>query len=96
MEELFNKLTELSDMLKAIKSTQDDVSFKVPPIKGITPPAMTATAPSKPIAPAPESKKDPKKIAEQIKDGSMSTKTQKPLLKIDQKGQWSLVPHSDI
>jgi mRNA-degrading endonuclease RelE of RelBE toxin-antitoxin system len=49
---------------------------------------MTPPKPSKSKIPgiAPTSNKDPKKIAEQIKDGSMSTKTQKILLKWD---QWS-------
>lgn len=41
----------------------------------------------------PDSKKDPKKVAQQIKDGSMSTKTQKVMLKADSvTGQWYLEP----
>ena len=39
---------------------------------------------------APDAKKDPRKIAQQIKDGSMSNKTQKVMLKFDNNGQWTI------
>lgn len=61
----------------------------IPSIKPPSPPSMrmrqpSGSSPSKIPGIAPDSKKDPKKIAEQIKDGSMSTKTQKVMLKWDQ------------
>ena len=67
----------------------------IPAIKPPSPPSMTpgaATAPKIAMGTGPNSKKDPKKVAQQIKDGSMSTKTQKVMLKADKNGQWYLEP----
>jgi hypothetical protein len=97
MEQLIKSLVALIKALKTNKPIQNTSSFSIPPLKPIRPPsvAVSAKAPPKPIAPAPNSKKDPKKIAQQIKDGSMSTKTQK-LIKVDKNGQWSLDPTSEV
>lgn len=100
MEELAKKLKAL---IKAIKTSNPQIkapiAATIPPIKPISPPPMTVShAPTNIPKPGPDSKKDPKKIAQQIKDGSMSTKTQKTLgqvskseiLKFNKSGQWSL------
>lgn len=99
MEELIKKLTQLNDLLKAIKqpSTMKGPTLPaIPAPKQPAPPSMTPKASAAPkIGPtaAPNSKKDPKKVAEQIKNGSMSTKTQKVMLKADSvTGQWYLEP----
>lgn len=103
MEELVKKLTQLTDLLKAMKKPTPTAPTMlvataptIPPIRPPTPPSMT---PAKTAAPkigtgtGPSAKKDPRKVAQQIKDGSMSTKTQKVMLKADSKtGQWYLEP----
>jgi hypothetical protein len=95
MDELFKKLTQLTDLLKAIKPPSVAKGPSIPTIPAIKPPAPPsmapkATATTKMPGMTPAGKKDPKKIAQQIKDGSMSTKTQKVMLKFDKNGQWSL------
>jgi hypothetical protein len=92
MEDLVKKLLEIKALIKAIKASQPNATLpSIPPIKPIRPPSMlTAPKPAKIPGPGPDSKKDPKKVAQQIKDGSMSTKTQKVMLKFDKNGQWSL------
>ena len=99
MEELVKKLTQLTDLLKALKKPTQPSIHKIPEIPAIRPPSPPSMTPSKGISPkiavgaGPNSKKDPKKVAQQIKDGSMSTKTQKVMLKADSKtGQWYLEP----
>lgn len=102
MEELLKKLEELN---KALKTTKAQThlnpqiapklpalpAIKAPPQPSMTPPATTA--PKIGTGEGPNSKKDPKKIAEQIKNGSASTKTVKDVLKADsQTGQWYLEP----
>lgn len=96
MEELVKKLEQLKNLIKAVK-IQTAVKQvgpqlpKLPTPKAPVAPSMTpstAQAPKIGIGNGPNSKKDPKKVAEQIKNGSMSTKTQKTLLKADT-GQWS-------
>lgn len=104
MEDLAKKLEQLKELIKAIRQT------KQAPIKGPTlpqlpghrPPPAPSMTPSAASAPkissgaGPNSKKDPKKVAQQIKDGSMSTKTQKVMLKADSvTGQWYLEPTDD-
>lgn len=76
-------------MLKdSLKTVNQPTIPKIPTIKPPSPPPMTlgaGTAPKIAIGSGPNAKKDPKKVAQQIKDGSMSTKTQKVMLK----AQWS-------
>lgn len=90
MEDFTKKLSQLKDLLKAIKKPTPPASqMTIPKLPGIKPPAMPSITPTSSIAPkigagaGPDSKKDPKKVAEQIKNGSMSTKTQKAMLKAD-------------
>ena len=99
MEELVKKLTQLTDLLKAMKKPDAPKGPALPTLPAIKPPAPPSMTPTKSAAPkigtgaGPDSKKDPKKVAQQIKDGSMSTKTQKVMLKADSKtGQWYLEP----
>ena len=99
MEDLEKKLIQLKELIKAIrqaKPTSGPTLPQIPAPKQPSPPSMT---PSKAAAPkigpgtGPSSNKDPKKVAQQIKDGSMSTKTQKVMLKADSvTGQWYLEP----
>jgi hypothetical protein len=97
MEELYKKLLELNALVKAIMPTNPKpVGFSVPKLQGLRPPAPSpmkvpgVAKDGKIPGLAPDGKKDPKKIAQQIKEGSMSTKTQKVMLKFDKNGQWSL------
>lgn len=98
MEELVKKLTQLTDLLKALKKPDAPKGPALPTLPAIKPPAPPSMTPTKSTAPkigagsGPNSKKDPKKVAQQIKDGSMSTKTQKVMLKTDKNGQWQLEP----
>lgn len=100
MEDLVKRLENLRDLLKAVKTKLNPPampklpeipSHRVPPQPSMTPKATAAPK----IGPGtgPSSNKDPKKVAQQIKDGSMSTKTQKVMLKADSvTGQWYLEP----
>lgn len=98
MEELSKKLEQLLDLLKTVKKIQANSPAlpTIPAPKPPAPPSMkvsSAKAPKIGTGSGPDSKKDPKKIAEQIKNGSMSTKTQKVMLKADSvTGQWYLEP----
>lgn len=92
MDDLSKKLTQLRDLIKALKKPTEMVKGpSIPTIPAIRPPSPPSMTPSKGTAPkigtgeGPNSKKDPKKVAQQIKDGSMSTKTQKVMLK----SEWS-------
>jgi hypothetical protein len=89
MESLLKKLTYLNELIKAIKpikapSLPTIPAPKAPPQPGLNP--GKAAAPKISTGAGPDSKKDPKKVAEQIKSGAMSTKTQKIMLKAQ---QWS-------
>lgn len=100
MEDLLKKIDELFELLKATKSTlvpKSPIPSIIPPIKPVKAPSMIAPkiAGAKLPGVAPDAKKDPKRVAQQIKDGSISTKTQKLMLKgetlsIAKNGQWSL------
>lgn len=102
MEELVKKLEELKKAIKAVKKLNPPTHMSLPQVPSLpaikppAPPSMTppaTTAPKISSGEGPNSKKDPKKVAQQIKDGSMSTKTAKVMLKTDKKtGQWSLEP----
>lgn len=101
MEELAKKLEQLKELIKAIRQTKAANSPmpslpKLPGHKPMAAPSMTpktAGAPKIGAGVGPMSNKDPKKVAQQIKDGSMSTKTQKVMLKADSvTGQWYLEP----
>lgn len=96
MDNLLKKINELMALAKAINASTPAIPA-IPAIKPPPPPSMKAPQKNKKIpGMVLDSKKDPRKVAQQIKDGSMSTKTQKIMLKgeeclkIDQNGQWSL------
>jgi len=91
MESLHKKLEEL---LKAIKSQARPMHPdlpKIPEIKPISSPSATAGGAKPPKMPGinPGSKKDPVKVAQQLKQGK-TQKKQMPLLKVDKNGQWAL------
>ena len=99
MESLSNKVKEILDLIKAIRVESNIGNIpSLPKIRPPAPPSMTPKLGNKTKLPgvAPTTQKDPKKIAQQIKDGSMSTKTQKIMLKgeeclkVEANGQWSL------
>lgn len=100
MEDLAKQLEQLKDLIKAIRQEKAKSSLpalpKLPGHKPVAAPSMSPKAAGAPkIGPGqgPSSNKDPKKVAQQIKDGSMSTKTQKVMLKADSvTGQWYLEP----
>jgi hypothetical protein len=104
MEELVKKLEELNKAIKAAKKLNPQIAPKMPELPSIKAPPQPSMTPSSTAAPkigtgeGPNSKKDPKKMAQQIKDGTMSTKTQKVMLKAAKNGQWTLEsdPPSDI
>lgn len=96
MQDLMKSLLNIRDLIKAIKAVAPAVNSipKLPEIKAPSKPSLTPkTNAVKMPGLNPQSNKDPKKIAEQIKNGSMSTKTQKVMLKTDSvTGQWRLEP----
>lgn len=102
MEDLAKKLEQLKELIKALKvqsKLNAPTAPKMPSLPALKAPPQPTMTPSKAAAPkigigsGPNSKKDPKKVAQQIKDGSMSTKTQKVMLKADSvTGQWYLEP----
>jgi len=79
MDELFKKLDALSDLLKNFNA-----SIKMPKMSSPNVPKPDAGI-SKLPTPGPKSKKDPKKIAEQLKNKEL-----KPKIKIAANGQWSM------
>lgn len=89
MEELLNKIQELRNLVKAAlpKSTGPKVPA-LPKISSPATPSMTAgNKPAKIPGMNPDSKKDPKKIAEQIKDGTIKRPA---LIKAYANGQWKI------
>lgn len=90
MEELYKKIQELNDLLKQVKTQRPAPMPSIPPIKPIAPPSISA-APKATKIPghSPGSNKDPKKVAEQLKNAKMQ-KLKMPLLKFDHNGQWKL------
>lgn len=104
MDDLHKRLENLRDLLKAINGglktkLNPQVAPKLPEIPSHRVPPQPSMAPKATAAPkissgeGPNSKKDPRKVAQQIKDGSMSTKAVKTMLKADSvTGQWYLEP----
>lgn len=98
MQDLWHKIDELIKALIATKYTNLVGHLpKLPEIKQIKPLAINKPTVKEAKLPglAPDSKKNPKKIAEQIKNGSMSSKTEKLLTKsenitFNKVGQWFL------
>lgn len=104
MQSLFKKISELLNLLKAVTPKQVGAPAipQLPVVKPPAPPPMKASVSgTKMPGISPDSKKDPRKVAQQIKDGSISTKTQKLMfkgeecLKVDKNGQWAIEKSED-
>lgn len=92
MEDLIKKLEELNTLIKQIKagSTVKSTMPTIPPIQGIKPPSMKASGKAPKIGGvSANSNKDPKKVAQQLKNAE-TQKVKMPVLKTDDNGQWSL------
>lgn len=93
MSDFYKKLQELDDLLKAFVPSVAPAAM--PALPTIQPPKLSGTraspTPKSPKLPgiAPRSKKDPKKIAEQLKNPTERKQTLE-FLKFDHNGQWSL------
>ena len=90
MEQLVKKIEELRALIKAIAPFKlaGPKAPVLPKITAPSVPSMKGAAPTKLPAPPPDSKKDPKKIAEQIKSGAIKKPT--AVLKADLNGQWRI------
>src|SRR5271163_614863 len=92
MQDLISKIEELRKALGAMKPKQDIMvpALKTPGVKPLTlPPVRTGSKPSELPGVAPNSNKDPVKMAQQLKN----PKPKKPkieMMKFDKNGQWSL------
>jgi hypothetical protein len=92
MQDLISKIEELRKALGAMKPKQDIMvpALKTPGVKPLTlPPVRTSSKPTPLPGVAAPSGKDPRKMAEQLKN----PKPKKPkieMLKFDKNGQWSL------
>lgn len=104
MQSLVKKISELLSLLKAVTPKQVGAPAipQLPAIKPPASPSMKASVKATKLpGVSPDSKKDPRKVAQQIKDGSMSTKTQKIMfkseecLKVDKNGQWTIEKAED-
>jgi hypothetical protein len=101
MEDLLSKIDNLIEVLKKANDFGNlSILPKMPEMPKIKPinsvKVKTSKKTSKLPNIAPDAKKDPKKIAQQIKDGSMTTRTQKLMLKSGdlayrENGQWYFV-----
>lgn len=87
MEELFKKVQELNTLVKAMKMSPNTPKIPKPDM-----PAQQYEVPNT----GPTSKKDPVKVAQQIKDGKVrennikTAKENKGKLNMNRLGQWSL------
>lgn len=90
--EAIERITELLNLIKAKTANMLPSLPKVQAgIKPISTPAATAVKPTKMPGVSPNSNKDPKKVAEQLKAGQPpKASTKMKLLKFNQHGQWSL------
>lgn len=95
MHDLFNKIEELRKSLAAMKPKDNQNSLvpaiKAPTLKSMSLPPTTSAAPKAPKLPgiSQSSNKDPKKMAEQLKNPK-PTKPKIDVMKFDKNGQWSL------
>jgi len=91
MESLYKKLEELLKAAKAQARPMHPALPKIPEIKPIAAPSASvgSSKPAKMPGINPGSKKDPVKVAQQLKQGKTQKKVM-PLLKVDKNGQWSL------
>jgi len=86
MDELFKKLDALQDLLKNFNA-----SIKMPKMSATKPPSLpkAGVAPKIPGM-GPSSKKDPVKVAEQLKNKQLKPSIKPQMLKVDKNGQWKL------
>jgi len=91
MEELIKKFQDLVDLIKAANTSAPagPTHPPLPKIQAIRHPSAAPVKPTKAPGMNPNSKKDPKKIAEQLKNGE-AQKMKMPLLKTHANGQWTL------
>lgn len=95
MQDLINKIQELRDLMKALamkpKSAQQGLvpAIKAPSVKPLAMPSMSSGKPAELPGISTPSTKDPKKVAEQLKNPK-SKKPKIEMLKFDKNGQWSL------
>lgn len=92
MQDLVNKIEELRKALSAMKPKQPSLvpALKPPTVKPLSMPSVSAgSAPTKLPGVAPASGKDPKKMAEQLKN-PRPKKPKIEMLKYDANGQWRL------
>jgi hypothetical protein len=96
MESFLKALQELKDLVKATRSKSSPQMHpelpKMPEIKPISSSSISASSVPKPTKMPginPGSKKDPAKVAQQLKSGKAQSQKM-PLLKFNKGGQWSL------
>lgn len=91
MQDLIEKIEELRKSLAAMKPKGDVIvpALKIPPVKSLSMPAAGSTKAPKLPGVSPASGKDPKKMAEQLKN-PRPTKAKVEVMKTDKNGQWSL------
>jgi hypothetical protein len=93
MQDLLDKIEQLKKSLAAMKPKKDSLvpALNIPSVKPLSMPSAGAPAAVKPELPgvAPISGKDPKKMAEQLKNPRPKA-PKVEVLKTDKNGQWSL------
>jgi hypothetical protein len=94
MQDLLNKIEQLKKSLAAMKPKDTGTlvpALSLPPVKPLSISAMSggSAKPAKLPGAAPASGKDPKKMAEQLKN-PRPKKPKVEILKTDKNGQWSL------
>jgi len=92
MQDLINKIEELKKALGVVKPKENNLvpALSLPAVKPLSISASSgSTTKSKLPGVAPASGKDPKKMAEQLKN-PRPTKPKVEMLKFDKNGQWSL------
>jgi hypothetical protein len=93
MEDLIKKVETLRDLIKGLLSKPNANSLvpalKAPTLKPISMPSMAGGAPTKLPGVTPPTNKDPKKMAEQLKN-PRPKKVKMEILKFEKNGQWSL------
>ena len=91
MQDLIKKIEELKKALLTIKAKEDLLvpALKMPSVKPLSMPSLSTPPPTKIPGLSPPSNKDPKKVAQQLKN-PRPKKPNMEILKTDQNGQWSL------
>jgi hypothetical protein len=88
MSDLYDKIEQLRKALTSFKSKSQQNSLvpalTMPSVKPLSMPSAGAAKPIELPGAAPKSKKDPKKIAEQIKSGKMTSAPKMDILKAEE------------